>query len=484
MHQTLPKIALVGRPNVGKSTLFNLLSKKRKSMVHAEPGVTRDRLLADIPGDYPFTLIDTGGLYDGDDRLMSDIQGQTEKALEEADLLLWLVDAKAGVLVDDHRIADRLRRVSKPVWMVVNKADTEGLKAEAPAFYELGCEKLYPISAAQRLGVDELIADACAYLKSVIPYSEEITREAGIHPDADSVPLFPAEAGIQDDETPDLVWDDKEPEDLRIKLAVLGKPNAGKSSLLNAWLGEERHLVSDVAGTTMDSVESRLTYGDQEFVFLDSAGIRRKRSISQDLEKKSVSTSLSALDECDIAILVLDAVEGLTEQDMRLAAFAQEKGKASVIVVNKWDLARENEILAKSFEEDLRHRLAFFAYAPVVFCSAKTGRNVTSVLEKCLTVFENYRRHVNTSALNRFFERAIQIHVPPMVGNTRLKMYFARQVRARPPTFVVRCNRPKDVHFSYARYLQNAFRKAWDYEGVPLRLFFRGRDEDKKTSKK
>lgn len=235
----------------------------------------------------------------------------------------------------------------------------------------------------------------------------------------------------------------------------------------------------------MDSVQSELSYGDQEFVFLDSAGIRRKRSISKELEKKSVTTSLNALDECDIAILVLDAVEGLSEQDMRLAAFAQEKGKAAIIVVNKWDLARENDLEAKAFEDDLRHRLAFFAYAPVIFCSAKTGRNVLAVLEKCLEVFGNYCRLVNTSALNRFFERAIVTHAPPMVGNTRLKMYFARQVRTRPPTFVVRCNRPQDVHFSYVRYLQNAFRKTWDYQGVPLRLFFRGRDEDnKKTSKK
>lgn len=445
----LPRVALLGRPNVGKSTLFNLFSKKQKSLVHEHPGVTRDRIVAEVEREgVPFDLIDSGGLFFGEDPLMEDIRGQTELAIEEADICLHVVDAQAGLLADDQRIAKFLRETSKPQILVVNKADTDKTINAASDFYRLGAKESVFVSATQ--GKVETLWTA---LK---PLVEELSTRDVLGGDLDEA---------------------YEGEQKNINVALLGRPNAGKSSFINAAIGENRHLVSEVAGTTMDSISSRINFENHSLTFMDSAGIRRKRSISMEIEKKAVSTSLRALDDSEVALLLIDAISGLTEQDMRLAAFANEKGKASIIVVNKWDLAHKNELKAKEYAQKLKDRMPFFAYSPVLFVSAKTGKNIKQVFEKIVEIAANYHSTVPTSFVNKLLEQATRAHTPAVSHGTRIKLFFGSQVTACPPTFVFRTNRPTEIHFSYRRYLQNFFRQALQLDGVPVRIVFRGRDE-------
>ena len=440
-----PLVAIVGRPNVGKSTFFNTMAGRRIAIVEDTPGVTRDRVYADCEWqNYKFTLIDTGGIDpQSDDPLLAQMRRQAEIAIETCDVILFFVDGKTGLTADDEAVADMLRRAKKPMLLIVNKIDSPKAMDNVYEFYNLGLGDPIGISSVNLLNLGDMLEELCKLLPN--PDEEEV-------------------------------------EDSSIKLAVCGKPNVGKSSLVNRILGQERVMVSDIAGTTRDAIDTAFTdeAGD-DFVIIDTAGIRRKRAIGyQTLERFSIVRALAAIEHCDVALLVIDATQGVTEQDAKIAGYIDEKGKAAIIVVNKWDAIEKDTGTMKEFESKVRENLKFMAYAPVLYISALTGQRVNRVLEAVKAACAEARKRVTTGLLNDILTDAQAALQPPATSGRRLKIYYATQQSVQPPTFVMFVNDEKLMHFSYERYLEKQFRKAFGFEGTPLRFILREkkRDED------
>lgn len=438
---TKPLVAIVGRPNVGKSTLFNRLVGRRVAIVEDTPGVTRDRIYGDAEWlQYAFTLIDTGGIEpDNPDQIAVQMRRQAELAIETADVIVFLVDGREGMTAADQEVASLLRKSRKPVVLAVNKVDAQKFEDAAYEFYALGLGVPVTVSAAQGLGLGDLL--------------DEVVRD---------FPAAPEQA-----------------EERRINIAVVGKPNVGKSSLVNALLGEERTIVSDVPGTTRDSVDTPFQQGDRLYTLVDTAGIRRKRSIEDEsIERYSVIRSLAAVRRADVVLIVCDASQGLSEQDVRIAGYAHEEGKPSVLLVNKWDLVEKDTYTIETFKKDILVDLAFMSYVPMLFLSAKTGQRVNRVLQLADEVYEQSCRRIPTGTLNDIVGEAVMANEPPSDKGRRLKLYYATQAATQPPTFVVFVNDEKLVHFSYQRYLENYLRKSFSLEGTPIRLFFRSRRQE------
>jgi len=434
----LKTVAIVGRPNVGKSTLFNRLLGKRKAIVEDFPGVTRDRHYAEITRfAKPFLLIDTGGFEPAsEDRLLAQMREQSQLAVEEADIILYLMDVKSGLTPSDIEIAEMLRRVDKPVFYLVNKVDGDKQEIAAAEFYALGIEKLYTLSAEHGRGINDLIDDLEELLPAG-PTASESTEE--------------------------------------VRMALVGRPNVGKSSLVNRLLGVERVVANPVAGTTRDSIDSPFQYNNQRYVLIDTAGIRRKGKVSQALEKYSAITALKAMDRSHVVLMVLDASEGVTDQDLAVAGYAYEKGRAVILLVNKWDLPEKDDQTMGKFVEEVRRRFKFLPFAPLLFVSALTGQRVNKVMALVESVAAEFNRRIPTPALNQGLEEIVAKHPPAMVHGRRIKFYYAAQSAVRPPTFVLFTNNPDDIHFSYQRYLTNGFREKFKFNQVPLRLEFKGR---------
>ncbi len=434
---TKPVVALVGRPNVGKSTLFNRLIEQPLAIVEDVPGTTRDRIYADARwGGLTFTLIDTGGLLPQPaDDLIASVRDQVEIAIAEAEVIIFLVDVKEGLTANDLEIAELLRRSNKPVILAVNKADNESRRQAALEFYELGLGDLYPISALHGVGTGDLLD---ALLHVLPPQPEEYEAEG-------------------------------------VKIAIIGRPNVGKSSLLNAILGQERMIVSEKPGTTRDAVDSFIEWDGQSITLIDTAGIRRRGRIARGIERYSVIRALRAIQRADVALLLLDAVEGVTAQDAHIAGYILEEAKGVVIVVNKWDLVEKDTYTMESYSRHIRRVLKFMAYAPLIFVSATTGQRVAKTIDVALKVQEARSRRIPTGKLNRVVQDAVTLHSPPSKRGRRLRIYYATQVGIAPPSFVFFVNDPDLVHFTYHRYLENQFRAAFGFEGSPMRLSFRKR---------
>jgi GTPase len=439
-----PIVAIVGRPNVGKSTLFNRLIGHRRAMVDDTPGVTRDRNYAHINRyDKPFILIDTGGFEPvTSDRMLQQMREQSSLAMEEADVILFMMDARSGLTPADVEVARMLRRVKKPVFYVINKVDGDRLENESAEFYSLGVDQLYTISAEHNRGVVDLVE--C--LMDVFP------------------PADPREA---DDEL--------------TKVAVVGRPNVGKSSLVNRLLGFERVVANPTPGTTRDSVDTLFMCNKKPYLLIDTAGIRRKGKTTEKLEKYSVVDSLRSIERADVVLMVIDAEEGVTEQDERIAGYIHEAGRGCIFVINKWDALSKDNATFGAYTEKIRYGFKYLAYAPIVFVSALSGQRIGKIMTTVDEVMSQYIRRVSTAELNRVFSEATETHHAPLSHGRRIKFYFSTQVATRPPSFVVFTNQPENIHFSYERYLINRFREAFGFSGVPLRLMFRGRD--KKTTR-
>ena len=434
-----PIIAIVGRPNVGKSTLFNRLVGRRKAMVDDMPGVTRDRNYAEVNRyDVPFILVDTGGFEpETDDRLLQQMREQSQLAMDEADLILFVMDGRSGLTPADREVVEMLRRVDKPVFHLVNKIDGDKLESGIGDFYALGVETLYPVSAEHNRGVGDLMTEVCAAL-----------------------PVDRSEA--QDEEL--------------TRIAVVGRPNVGKSSLVNRLLGFERVVANPVAGTTRDAVDTPFTWHKKRFLLIDTAGIRRKGKTTEKIEKYSVMDSLRSIERADVVLIVIDAEDGVTEQDSKIAGYAYEAGLGCIFVVNKWDtLEKDNATLGK-FVDRIRTEFKFLPFVPIVFVSAKTGQRLGRIMEEVDNVMAQFAKRVTTSELNRVFSAATAAHHAPLFQGRRVKFYFATQVGTRPPSFVIFTNRPEGIHFSYERYLMNQIREAFGFTGTPLRLMFKGRE--------
>ena len=438
----LPMVAIVGRPNVGKSSLFNRMVAERIAIVADEPGTTRDRVTAYVTrDDRTLALIDTGGLILGEEQGMTGaIRDQVAVALSEADVLLFVVDVDAGLLPADEEVADLLRRVSKPVVLIANKADNLQRERLAAEFYELGIGEPIIVSAHHGRGLNEMWDGIMAAL-----------------PDVEAPP--PAPQGS-------------------IPVAIVGRPNVGKSSLVNAILGQERAMVQDEPGTTRDALDTLFKYENREYLLIDTAGIRRRGHIERGVEKFSVARAMQAIERADVAVLVVDATEYLTAQDLHVAGFVQQAYKGLALVINKWDLAQEDEIDRAEVEQLVRARLRFFPSMPIIFTSALRGRGVRAVLDAVARIQMERMTRVTTAQLNRALLDALAAHPPPSSGRRRLQIYYATQAEVNPPTFVFFCNDPTLIHFSYRRYLENALRKRFGFEGTSIRLVFRGRSRD------
>lgn len=438
-----PLVAIVGRPNVGKSTLFNRLLGHRRAMVDDTPGVTRDRNYAAINRyDKPFILIDTGGFEPVTaDRMLQQMRDQSNLAMEEADVILFMMDARSGLTPADIEVAQMLRRIKKPVFYVINKVDGDKQENESAEFYSLGVDRFFTISAEHNRGVVDLVEN----LMDVFP------------------PADPHEA---DDEL--------------TKIAVVGRPNVGKSSLVNRLLGFERVVANPTPGTTRDSVDTLFMCNKKPYLLIDTAGIRRKGKTTEKLEKYSVVDSLRSIERADVVLMVINAEEGVTEQDERIAGYIHEAGRGCIFVVNKWDTLPKDNATFGAYTEKIRYGFRYLAYAPIVFVSAMTGQRVGKIMATVDEVMEQFVRRVSTADLNRVFSEAIETHHAPLSHGRRVKFYFSTQVAIRPPSFVIFTNQPENIHFSYERYIINRFREAFGFNGVPLRLMFRGRD--KKTS--
>ena len=434
-----PLIAIVGRPNVGKSTLFNRIAGGQIAIVEDTPGVTRDRIYADCEWcGRAFTLIDTGGLeLKSEDEMWMHIRAQVEIAVEASDAIIYVVDGKTGLTLDDEAIAAYLRKAKVPVILAVNKIDNNELH-EAYGFYSLGFGEPYAVSAAQGKGIGELL--------------DAVT---------DAVPAVAPE----------------EDEDV-IKIAIVGKPNAGKSSIVNRLLGYERVIVSDVAGTTRDAIDTPITVGGDNYVLIDTAGIRRKKSVGDGLERYSVLRSLLAVRRADVAVIVLDSAEGVTEQDVKIAGYVDAQGKPSVVVMNKWDLVAKDTHTIEKYEKKLHEDLKFMDYFKSVYVSAMTGKRADAILPACRKVLANSRRRIATGLLNEVLADATGISEPPSKLGRRLKLLYITEASVAPPTFVLKVNDPDLMHFSYKRYLENALRRSFDFSGTPIRLLVRGGKEE------
>ena len=434
-----PLVAIVGRPNVGKSTFFNQMVGRRIAIVEDTPGVTRDRVYADCEWqNYKFTLIDTGGIDpNSDDPLLSQMRRQAEIAIETCDVILFFVDGKTGMTADDEDVADMLRKSGKPVMLVVNKIDNVKAMDNIYEFYNLGIGDPIGVSSVNLLNFGDLLEELC----KLLPDPDEAEQDVGA-----------------------------------IQIAVVGKPNVGKSSLVNHILGEDRVMVSDIAGTTRDAIDTRFTDDGQDFVIIDTAGIRRKRAIEyQSLERFSIVRALAAIDRCDVALMLIDATQGVTEQDSKIAGYVDEKGKAAIIVINKWDAVEKDTKTMDKFIKEVRENLKFMAYAPILFISALTGQRVNKVLEAVRAAHAEATKRITTGLLNDILTDAQAALQPPATSGRRLKIYYATQQGVQPPTFVMFVNDQTLMHFSYERYLEKQFRKAFGFEGTPLKFILRER---------
>lgn len=436
-----PIVAIVGRPNVGKSTLFNVLAGEQISIVKDTPGVTRDRIYADVNWlDHYFTIIDTGGIEpETSDRMLKFMREQAEIAIETADVILFLVDVRQGLMDADYKVADMLRRSGKPILLVVNKVDSfEKFMPDVYEFYNLGIGDPIPVSSSSRLGLGDM-------LDEVVKFFDEGSRD--------------------------------EIEDERPRIAIIGRPNAGKSSIINKLLGEERVIVSDVAGTTRDAIDTEVVRNENHYVFIDTAGLRRKSKIKEDLERYSIIRTVSAVERCNVAVLVIDATEGVTEQDAKIAGIAHERGKGMIVAVNKWDLVEKDDKTIYRFSEDIRDVLSFMPYAELIFISAKTGQRLPRLFETIDAVIENHSLRIATGVLNEIVSEAVAMQQPPSDKGKRLKIYYVTQVSVKPPTFVIFVNDKELMHFSYTRYLENQIRNAFGFRGTALRMIIRERKE-------
>jgi GTP-binding protein len=432
-----PIVAIVGRPNVGKSTFFNRVTGTRKALVDDVPGVTRDRHYSDAAwNEVDFSLVDTGGFPDDDeDDFAHKIRSQILQAIEDADVIILLLDGKSGISPFDEDVVRILRPLSQPVFFAVNKIDGFEQEGRLYDFYSLGIEKLYPISAEHRYGISDLLDD----LTEILP--KTVTEEAG-----------------------DVV-----------RLAVVGKPNVGKSSLINRILGQKRLLVSDMPGTTRDAIDSLCKINEKPYLLIDTAGIRRKARVSKKLEKFSIVKALRSLERCDVALIVIDAHQGITEQDINIAGYAFDRGCGCIFLLNKWDLVEKDTKTAKKYYDRLRMEAKFLSVAPIITISALTGQRVFKLFDIVEEVFKQYTLRVGTGQLNRIFEQAIVQNEPSLYRGRRLKFYYATQISTRPPTFVCFVNYPEDVHFSYKRYLMNQIRDKAGLDNTPIRIIFRKR---------
>lgn len=434
-----PLIALVGRPNVGKSTFFNKVSGKRIAIVEDTPGVTRDRLYAD--GEwcgFEFTMVDTGGIeIKSEDVMWKNIRRQAEIAVETSDLILFFLDGKSGLVGDDKEVAEYLRRSGKPVIPVVNKIDNNEIERTFE-FYELGLGEPFGISAEQSKGLGDLLDEVASRFNK----------------------------------------DEYESKDEGIKIAVVGKPNAGKSSLVNRLLGFDRVIVSDIAGTTRDAIDTPFEYGGERFTIIDTAGMRRKRSIDEEVEQYSVMRALGAIRRADVVLIVLDASEPISEQDVRIAGYVHEQGKPSVVVMNKWDTIEKDTFTIEKYNKDLQVALSFMDYYTPLYISAKTGKRADKVIGEAKRVYENSCRRITTGLLNDVIGEAVSVNEPPTHKGRRLKITYATQVAECPPTFAIFVNDRELMHFSYKRYLENTLRKAFDFSGTPIIISVRNKNED------
>ncbi|MCF6462725.1 ribosome biogenesis GTPase Der [Clostridium sp. Cult1] len=435
-----PVVCIVGRPNVGKSTLFNRIVGRRIAITEDSPGVTRDRIYAEAEWlNKYFTLIDTGGLEPESEEIIPvNIRRQAEMAIDTADVILFVVDGLDGVTSTDREIANILRKSGKEVLLVCNKIDTHKTPDEIFEFYELGIGNPIIISAEQGLGIGDL-------LDVVIKH-------------------FP--------EHKDTEYDDE-----LIKVAIIGKPNVGKSSLINNILGEDRVIVTNIPGTTRDAIDTYFTYEEDKYVFIDTAGLRRKRSIYENIERYSVVRTLSAVDRSDLCVLMIDATEGVSEQDTKIAGYAHENGKGIIIAVNKWDLVEKETNTHLKFEKNIRNKLAFISYAPIVFISAKTGRRVDKLFQLLKVVNNNNNLRISTGVLNDIINEAVLLNQPPSDKGVRLRIYYGTQIAVRPPKFLLFINKRQLMHFSYQRYLENQIRKYFGFDGVPLQFDFKEKGE-------
>lgn len=462
-----PLVAIVGRPNVGKSTLFNRLARRRIALVEDVPGVTRDRHYWDVECDgRELTLIDTGGFVPGEkDSLLRQVREQAQLAVEECDVILFVTDARAGLTTADQEVATYLRQSGKPVLVAANKLDSESqfVQAHAAEFFKLGLGEVFPISAEHGLGVGSLMEAVVGKLPPLSP--EELAARAQAGKDAEE---WGEEGPPEGEEGP------AEEEERPIRVAIIGRPNVGKSTLVNALLKEKRVVASEVPGTTRDPIDSELTYKERQVILTDTAGIRRKKTIAHRVEKFSVVAALKAMERSDVAVLLMDATEPAVDQDAKLAGIAEEKGRALVIVVNKWDLISTDQRKQELFREELKHALKFVGYAPIVFTSALTGAKVEKVLELAVELADQFRYRAPTPQLNRLLEHIAENHPAPIVGRGPLRVYYMAQVGTAPPTFALTCNRPDGVPDMYKRYLTNQLRKTFDLR-VPIRLLFRER---------
>ena len=436
-----PVVAIVGRPNVGKSTLFNALAGEMISIVKDTPGVTRDRIYADVTWlDKEFTLIDTGGIEpESKDIILSQMREQAQIAIDTADVIIFITYVRQGLVDADSKVADMLRRSGKPIVLTVNKVDNfDKFMPDVYEFYNLGIGDPSPISAASRLGIGDM-------LDRVIEY-------------------FPEHDG-------------EEEEDERPRIAIVGKPNVGKSSIINKLLVEQRVILSDIAGTTRDAIDTDIVHDGKEYVFIDTAGLRRKNKIKEELERYSIIRTVTAVERADVVLVVIDATQGVTEQDAKIAGIAHERGKGIIVVVNKWDAIEKNDKTMREYENEVRRVLSFMPYAEIMYVSAETGQRLNKLYDMIDMVIENQTMRVATGVLNEIMTEAVAMQQPPSDKGKRLKLYYMTQVSVKPPSFVIFVNDKELMHFSYTRYLENKIREAFGFRGTALKFFIRERKE-------
>ena len=437
-----PIVAIVGRPNVGKSTLFNSLAGERISIVKDYPGVTRDRIYAEVTWlNSQFTMIDTGGIEpDSKDEMLSYMREQAQIAIDTADVIVFLVDVRQGLVDADSKVADMLRRSGKPVVLVVNKVDSfEKLMPDVYEFYNLGIGEPFPISASGKLGFGEM-------LDEVVKHFTHGNTEEAI--------------------------------DERPRIAIVGKPNVGKSSIINKLVGENRVIVSNIAGTTRDAIDTPIKRNGKDFILIDTAGLRRKSKIKEELERFSIIRTVSAVERADVVVLVIDATEGVTEQDAKIAGVAHDRGKGMIIAVNKWDLVEKNNKTVKEYTNDIKETLSFMPYAEILFISAETGQRLHKLFETVEVVIQNQNLRIATGVLNEIMMEATALQQPPSDKGKRLKLYYITQVSVKPPTFVIFVNDKELMHFSYTRYIENKIREAFGFSGTSLKFIIRERKEN------
>ena len=436
-----PVVAIVGRPNVGKSTLFNVLAGDKISIVKDTPGVTRDRIYADVSWlDNDFTIIDTGGIEpDSGDVILSQMREQAQIAIDTADVIIFITDVHQGLVDSDAKVADMLRRSGKPVVLAVNKVDSiQKYMMDVYEFYNLGIGEPFAISAANRQGLGDML--------------DEVVKH------------FPEDTG--EDEDSDIP-----------KIAIVGKPNVGKSSLINKLLGEDRVIVSDIAGTTRDAVDTKVTWNEKDYIFIDTAGLRRKAKVKEEIERFSVIRTVTAVERADVVVVMIDASEGVTEQDAKIAGIAHERGKGMIIAVNKWDAIEKDDKTMNKFTKDVREKLAFMPYAEMLFISAETGQRLPKLFDTIDAVIENHAMRIGTGVLNEILSEAVAMKQPPSDKGRRLRLYYITQVSVKPPTFVIFINDKELTHFSYTRYIENQIRETFGFRGTPLHFIYRERKD-------